>query len=103
MDQMRTLVELKQKQLDALKVRAGIDGVLVDLPLQVGQHVSPGNHAGESRAAESPDGGAEDRRNAGAGRADRASRRRSIRITESFPERSCVWIPPCRTAPSPWT
>src|SRR5881275_1425402 len=28
-DQMRTLAQLKQKQLDALKVRAGIDGVLV--------------------------------------------------------------------------
>jgi multidrug efflux pump subunit AcrA (membrane-fusion protein) len=41
-DEARTLAELKQKQLDALKVRAGIDGVLVDLPLQVGQHVMPG-------------------------------------------------------------
>ncbi|HEX4488836.1 MAG TPA: efflux RND transporter periplasmic adaptor subunit [Terriglobales bacterium] len=41
-DQMRTLAELKRKQLDALKVRAGIDGVLVDLPMQVGQHVLPG-------------------------------------------------------------
>jgi RND family efflux transporter MFP subunit len=41
-DQMRALAELKQKQLDALKVKAGIDGVLVDLPLQVGQHVLPG-------------------------------------------------------------
>jgi multidrug efflux pump subunit AcrA (membrane-fusion protein) len=41
-DQMRTLYQLKQKQLDALRVRAGIDGVLVDLPLQVGQHVLPG-------------------------------------------------------------
>src|ERR1700723_2044311 len=41
-DQARTLAELKQRQLDALKVRAGIDGVLVDLPLQVGQHVQPG-------------------------------------------------------------
>ena len=41
-DQMRALAELKQKQLDALHVRAGIDGVLVDLPLQVGQHVQPG-------------------------------------------------------------
>jgi len=41
-DQMRALAGLKQKQLDALKVRAGIDGVLVDLPLQVGQHVLPG-------------------------------------------------------------
>jgi RND family efflux transporter MFP subunit len=41
-DEMRALAQLKQKQLDALKVRAGIDGVLVDLPLQVGQHVLPG-------------------------------------------------------------
>jgi HlyD family secretion protein len=41
-DEARALAELKQKQLDALKVRAGIDGVLVDLPLQVGQHVMPG-------------------------------------------------------------
>jgi HlyD family secretion protein len=40
-DQMRVLAELKRKQLDALKVRAGIDGDLVDLPLQVGQHVLP--------------------------------------------------------------
>jgi len=41
-DEIRALAELKQKQLDALKVRAGIEGVLVDLPLQVGQHVTPG-------------------------------------------------------------
>jgi len=41
-DEMRTLARLKQEQLEALKVRAGIDGVLVDLPLQVGQHVLPG-------------------------------------------------------------
>ncbi len=41
-DQMRVLANLKKKQLDALKVRAGIDGVLVDLPLHVGQHVTPG-------------------------------------------------------------
>src|ERR1700683_1293908 len=41
-DEMGTLAQRKQKQLDELKVRAGIDGVLVDLPLQVGQHVTPG-------------------------------------------------------------
>jgi HlyD family secretion protein len=41
-DQMRVLAELRQKQLNDLKVRAGIDGVLVDLPLQVGQHALPG-------------------------------------------------------------
>jgi HlyD family secretion protein len=41
-DQMRVLAELKQKQLNALKVRAGIDGVLVEMPLHVGEHVLPG-------------------------------------------------------------
>jgi multidrug resistance efflux pump len=41
-DQMRALADLKQKQLEALKVRAGIEGVLVDLPLQVGQQYCPG-------------------------------------------------------------
>jgi len=41
-DQMRTLAQLKEKQLDDLNVRAGIPGVLVDMPLQAGQHVQPG-------------------------------------------------------------
>jgi len=41
-DQMRVLANLKKKKLDALKVRAGIYGVLVDLPLHVGEHVTPG-------------------------------------------------------------
>lgn len=41
-DQMRVLAELKRNQLDALKVRAKIEGVLVELPLHVGQHVTPG-------------------------------------------------------------
>jgi len=50
-DQIRALAQLKQKQLDALKVRAGIEGVLVDLPLQVGQHVTPRYDAGEGRPA----------------------------------------------------
>ncbi len=40
--QAQALLELKQKQQAALSVRAGIAGVLVDLPLQVGEHVDPG-------------------------------------------------------------
>ena len=40
--QAQVLLALKQKQQDALSVRAGIDGVLVDMPLQVGQHVAIG-------------------------------------------------------------
>jgi HlyD family secretion protein len=41
-EQIRALAALKKKQFDALRVRAGIDGILVDVPLQVGQHVQPG-------------------------------------------------------------
>jgi RND family efflux transporter MFP subunit len=41
-DQAKAILALKQRQLDALSVRAGIDGVLVDLPHQVGEHVAPG-------------------------------------------------------------
>jgi HlyD family secretion protein len=41
-EEMRALAELKQQQLERLKVRAGVDGVLVEMPLQVGQHVLPG-------------------------------------------------------------
>jgi len=40
--QAQALLALKQKQQDALSVRAGISGVLVDLPHQVGEHVAPG-------------------------------------------------------------
>ncbi len=41
-DQARAVLELKQRQQDALEVRAGINGVLTDLPHQVGEHVLPG-------------------------------------------------------------
>jgi RND family efflux transporter MFP subunit len=41
-DQARAMAQLKQQQLASLRVRAGIDGVLTDLPLAVGQHVTPG-------------------------------------------------------------
>jgi len=41
-EQMRALAQLKQEQLGKLKVRAGVSGVLVEVPLQVGQHVLPG-------------------------------------------------------------
>jgi HlyD family secretion protein len=41
-EELRALAQLKQTQLQRLKVEAGVDGVLVELPLQVGQHVLPG-------------------------------------------------------------
>jgi HlyD family secretion protein len=41
-DQAKALLGLKQKQQDALSVRAGISGVLVELDHQVGEHVDVG-------------------------------------------------------------
>lgn len=41
-EQKRALAVLKHRQLDALKVRAGISGVLQELPIQVGQRVAQG-------------------------------------------------------------
>src|SRR5580658_8850699 len=40
--QAQAVYDLKEQQLDALRVRAGISGVLTDLPLAVGQHVTIG-------------------------------------------------------------
>ena len=41
-EQAQAMLSLKQKQQDALSVRAGISGVLVELDHQVGEHVAPG-------------------------------------------------------------
>jgi HlyD family secretion protein len=41
-EQMRALYNLKKNLADALHVRAGIDGVLQILSVDVGQHVTPG-------------------------------------------------------------
>jgi HlyD family secretion protein len=41
-DQAQAIYELKRQQLDALRVRAGISGVLTSLPMAVGQHVTLG-------------------------------------------------------------
>src|SRR5467141_641053 len=43
-NQQKALYQLKRSQLDALHVRAGIDGVLQLVPVEVGQHVTPGTN-----------------------------------------------------------
>jgi len=40
--QLRALAQLKKSQVDALKVRAGTNGVLQQVSVQVGQQVTPG-------------------------------------------------------------
>jgi HlyD family secretion protein len=43
-DQQRALYELRHAELEALHVRAGIAGVLQLVPVEVGQHVTPGTN-----------------------------------------------------------
>ncbi len=43
-DQQHALYDLKKSELDALHVRAGINGVLQIIPVEVGQHVDPGTN-----------------------------------------------------------
>jgi HlyD family secretion protein len=42
--QSRSLAELRRGQVEALHVRAGIDGVLQQVPVEVGQRVTPGTN-----------------------------------------------------------
>ena len=42
-EQLRTLLRLKQKQVSSLQVRSGIKGVLQQLPIEVGQQVTAGS------------------------------------------------------------
>ncbi len=42
-DQLKAVWELRKKQADELSVRAGADGVLQQLTVEVGQHVAPGD------------------------------------------------------------
>ena len=60
-DQARAVLQLKQRQRDELKVRAGLDGVLQVVPVDVGQQVAPGtnlarvaNPAASRRKSRSP-------------------------------------------------
>jgi HlyD family secretion protein len=43
-DQARAVMRLKQRQRDDLKVRAGLDGILQRVPVEVGQQVAPGTN-----------------------------------------------------------
>ncbi|NWG13726.1 MAG: efflux RND transporter periplasmic adaptor subunit [Acidobacteria bacterium] len=41
-ERLKALAALRRSEVDALQVRAGADGVLQQLPVEVGQHVTPG-------------------------------------------------------------
>jgi HlyD family secretion protein len=43
-DQLRSLYDLRRQQVDQLQVRAGMNGVLEQVPVEVGQQVAPGTN-----------------------------------------------------------
>ncbi len=43
-DQLRTMFNLRRQQVDQLRVRAGMSGVLEQVPVEVGQQVAPGTN-----------------------------------------------------------
>jgi HlyD family secretion protein len=43
-DQLRTLFSLRREQVDQLRVKAGMSGVLEQVPVEVGQQVAPGTN-----------------------------------------------------------
>jgi len=43
-DGLKQLYNLKKSQVDALHVRAGIDGVVQSIPVEIGAHVTPGTN-----------------------------------------------------------
>jgi HlyD family secretion protein len=43
-EQLRALYAMKKRQVESLRVRAGIEGVLQDVPVEVGQWVTPGTN-----------------------------------------------------------
>ena len=61
------LLQLTRQQRDELKVRAGIDGMLQLVPVEVGQQVAPGTNLARVAEPEPPQGGNQDRGDAGQG------------------------------------
>ena len=60
-DQVRALYNLKKSQLDGMQVRAGADGVLQQIPVEVGQTCDGGFHACKGGAPGQIEGGIADR------------------------------------------
>ena len=72
-DQMKALYGLKKSQLDALHVRAGIDGVLQLEPVEIGQNVTPGTNLARVADPEETQSGNKNRGNASPCSDDRAN------------------------------
>jgi HlyD family secretion protein len=101
-DQLRSLVTLRREQVDKLRVRAGMHGVLEQVPVEVGQQVAPGTNL--ARVADPTRLKAELRIAETQARDLTIGQKASVDTRNGIiPGRSCASTPPRRTAPSPWT
>ena len=71
-NQKRAMYELKKSQMDQLHIRPGIDGMLQELDVEVGQKVTHGHGAGARGAAHPFEGATEDCGDPGERYSDRA-------------------------------
>ncbi len=92
-DQAKEFAKLKVDQVQQLHVKAGMDGVLQQLPVQIGQRVNPGDEPGARGGPDEIEGAGQDRGDAGEGYSDRPGGRRSTRGTASWPVTSFASIP----------
>ena len=70
-DRLRTLFELRRRQVAALRVRAGLSGVPQQVPLEEGQRITPGHEPGAGGRSDGAEGRAARRGDRGQGRPDR--------------------------------
>ena len=89
----RAIVQLKQRQVDELRVRAGVAGVLQVVPVEVGQQVAPGRQP-RARRRSVPGSRRSSRSRRRRPRTSRSARwRRSTRATASRRARSSAIDP----------
>ena len=74
LDQTRAILQLKKRQHDELKVRAGFSGMLQLVPVEVGQQVAPGSNLARVANPSIPEGRAQDRGDPSQGHPDRTAR-----------------------------
>ena len=102
-NQRRAAYDLRLRQLEDLKVKSSMDGVLQLVPVEVGASVQPGANLARVANPTQPEGGAADRGNADQGHHASAYRRKSTRATASSRDVCRASTPRRPTGPSVWT
>jgi HlyD family secretion protein len=84
-----TMATLRRSEATGLRIRAGVAGVLQEVPVQVGQRIGPGTNLGARRRPDAVESAAADRRDAGQGCRDRAEAQKSTPAARVREDASC--------------